>query len=332
MQNIDFNENKEEITYSDVEGLSYISTYVYMNSQNYILVLGPFIIDDGKDNISLDELNGLCKFKKDDVKNISYFLHSQNWKIIIKNEVSVNIVEVDNFEVYDRYNLMYTNYDTINSNDKYENHILDLVISGYYKSLKSFMRKNKFDSVEHYDLDDKIRTLKNLTLSFNSLCCRASIKGGISPVYARSFCATIGKKIENLNCLESIEMINKEIPLIYCKKVQEFKLDGYSELLKKCVHYINDNISEEITLYDLSEYCNVSYEYLSRHLKKQSGFNFLTILQKIRVENAKRLIKNGFSITEITQLIGLKSISQFCHIFKKHTGVTATEWKSNNMK
>jgi len=109
----------------------------------------------------------------------------------------------------------------------------------------------------------------------------------------------------------------------------EIHLDG---ICKKIVQYINENYANDISLNDLSEKFLLSQSYISRMLRKKTGQNFVGIVAECRMEASKRLLRStSMSIGTIAKTVGYKESSYFIQQFKRHSGITPTEYRSLNL-
>jgi two-component system response regulator YesN len=99
-------------------------------------------------------------------------------------------------------------------------------------------------------------------------------------------------------------------------------------LFKAVEQYITDNLKEDINLKDTATKFNLSPYYFSRTFKKVFGYNFSDYLNLIRINKAKKLLKDdSLSIKEICYLVGYSDPNYFSKVFKKYEGVTPTEYR-----
>ena len=89
-----------------------------------------------------------------------------------------------------------------------------------------------------------------------------------------------------------------------------------------------DFMDPEMGLAVLAERLKVSSSYLCRFFKDQTGYNFTDYLNRLRIEDGKRLLKEGgYTVGEIAQAIGYLSANTFIKIFKKYEGVTPGQFR-----
>lgn len=105
--------------------------------------------------------------------------------------------------------------------------------------------------------------------------------------------------------------------------------------LKDCVsvaiNYINNNFSNDITLDDICAKIYTSKYHFCRKFKNAVRMTVMDYIAYTRVVHAKKLLKEGqLNISEISEKCGFSSVSYFCQIFKRLTGVTAKEYKKRN--
>jgi YesN/AraC family two-component response regulator len=100
-------------------------------------------------------------------------------------------------------------------------------------------------------------------------------------------------------------------------------------LVSRALTYLKANYAKNINLKTLSEELYISTWYLSKLLKKETGSNFIDILNNIRVDEAKKLLSDPrFKIYEIAEVVGFSDVTYFYRLFKKLTGMTPMEYKN----
>lgn len=92
--------------------------------------------------------------------------------------------------------------------------------------------------------------------------------------------------------------------------------------------YIDKNYGDsDITLNTICSYLSISTSYFSMIFKNCTEETFIESLTKKRIESAKNLIENTSMKTyEISNAVGFSDPHYFSITFKKHTGLTPTEY------
>lgn len=100
-------------------------------------------------------------------------------------------------------------------------------------------------------------------------------------------------------------------------------------MISKDKFYLNDNIS----LQKLATELHTTTHHLSQVINETKGNSFQDLISKLRIREAKLLLKDPkekhTKIENIAAIVGYNSKSAFNTAFKKHTGSTPSEFKSN---
>jgi AraC-like DNA-binding protein len=106
------------------------------------------------------------------------------------------------------------------------------------------------------------------------------------------------------------------------------KRQEYTVRLNTVFEYIENNISEELTLERIAGIAHFSKYHFERIFKKYTNASFYQYLRYMRVKKAKSLLlKPGLAITEVAQDAGFESIATFNRVFKKMENCTPSEYK-----
>lgn len=92
-------------------------------------------------------------------------------------------------------------------------------------------------------------------------------------------------------------------------------------LTAKAKQYIDKNYMKDISLVTVSEALHVSEGHLSRIFHKYMGLSFIDYLTSVRIEKAKYYLANtSYTLTEIADQVGYRSVDYFSRVFKKKEG------------
>jgi len=116
----------------------------------------------------------------------------------------------------------------------------------------------------------------------------------------------------------------------FMANIEEFRQQELSGLISKAIKYIHEKYHENISLDDVAKEINMSYHYFSKFFKESVGKNFVDYLTELRIVKSKDMLKDsGISIKEICNEIGYSDPNYFSKTFKKVTGMTPTEYRTN---
>lgn len=103
---------------------------------------------------------------------------------------------------------------------------------------------------------------------------------------------------------------------------------AYRIEIQKAVDYMMVNYAQDIRLETLSELCKLSPSYLSKVFKEETGLNYIDFLRKVRIEEAKKMLRETMLRTnEIALSVGISDYRYFSRIFKEDTGMTCKEYR-----
>ena len=92
--------------------------------------------------------------------------------------------------------------------------------------------------------------------------------------------------------------------------------------------YIKNNLSNKITLSDLSWKLHCSTVTLTEHFKNEYGITIMEYVMKKRMEKARRLLVNSeLSIREVAEECGFSDNEYFSRCFKDFHDMSPTVWK-----
>jgi len=147
---------------------------------------------------------------------------------------------------------------------------------------------------------------------------------------------------------EQYEHLKKS--LLYCKTIELFTVNAIqtfqclslltdtpdTPVFKKevldVINYIESHYQDKITLEMISSYTNFSENYLCRMFKEQVGTSLFSYINNIRMNKAAELIMQGRNyIKEVSFLVGISDQFYFNRLFKKHFGMSPTEYKAKTL-
>ncbi|MBQ9086379.1 MAG: helix-turn-helix transcriptional regulator [Clostridia bacterium] len=98
------------------------------------------------------------------------------------------------------------------------------------------------------------------------------------------------------------------------------------EFAMKMSAYVDEHIAKDLTTEEVAAYCGYSVGHFCRLFKMCFNRPFKEYLNICRVEKAKELIENYQGTAGVYREVGFSSVSHFSNIFKKHEGISPTEY------
>ncbi|MBQ9112721.1 MAG: helix-turn-helix transcriptional regulator [Clostridia bacterium] len=129
----------------------------------------------------------------------------------------------------------------------------------------------------------------------------------------------------SLRLMELIAQIGRNTVSEFHKK-ELFRGEKYPHPLQKALIFINRNYNRRITVEELSGYCNVSHQYLTRLFQKYIRMSPIRYINKNKIFHAIEMLRTTeMSIKEIAYELGFDDPNYFSRIFKKEEKMSPIE-------
>lgn len=203
--------------------------------------------------------------------------------------------------------------------------------SGNIEALKnSFSASDakKFGSLA----DTTIRSTKNMFIVVIAIASRTAIRNGLSVQVAYKLSDLYIQEIEQTNSFSGLTALVRNAVIDYSQRIQALKVPkGTSPLVFEGMKFIEQSISQPITVVDVAEHVGKSVSYYSALFKKETGINIISYISSVKIEEAKRLlIYTDKSLIDISNFLWFSSQSHFQRVFKKTVGITPLSYRNRN--
>lgn len=119
----------------------------------------------------------------------------------------------------------------------------------------------------------------------------------------------------------------------YDKVLQNNVQQGQQDIanpIKLIKAYIEEHLSESLTLNELAELAYVHPTYLSKLFKKETGQNLSDYISDCRIQAAKEYLrKPQYKIYEVAEICGFRDPKYFSNVFKAAVGCTPKEYRNS---
>ena len=104
--------------------------------------------------------------------------------------------------------------------------------------------------------------------------------------------------------------------------------DG-EDIIARADAYIREHFRENINREDVAAVACITPNYLSKQFHSKKGMNLREYINKIRIDEAKRLLlTTNLAVSEVAGMVGYDNISYFSTVFRKHTGMSPVDWRT----
>lgn len=115
----------------------------------------------------------------------------------------------------------------------------------------------------------------------------------------------------------------------YCSSsLQKDKINESHLFIERSIDYIRQNLHRGLTVNDCAKIAHLSPSYYANLFKKVTGVTFGQFIATERVEQAKKYLLEDIQVQEIASRLGFEDRPYFTEWFKKHVGMTPSEFKS----
>lgn len=134
---------------------------------------------------------------------------------------------------------------------------------------------------------------------------------------------------ETINIENETKLINYISLLINNSSLEDIVQKNTSvNKINEIKEYIENNYLKNIMLDDLAEKAQISKYYLIRKFNKYYGLSPHQYITNLRINHAKKLLKDDMEFADIAVDSGFYDQSHFIKYFKEYTGVTPMNYKS----
>jgi AraC-like DNA-binding protein len=95
--------------------------------------------------------------------------------------------------------------------------------------------------------------------------------------------------------------------------------------------YIHANYNKTPDVNDVASSVNLSTAAFCRYFKRQTKMTFTELVNRYRITQAKTLLLQDKSVSEVCYEVGFESLSYFNKLFKKETGENPSAFKKNHL-
>ena len=113
---------------------------------------------------------------------------------------------------------------------------------------------------------------------------------------------------------------------LFEKLIEQKKTDTptveYNKVAMKMIDFVEENYAGKLSLQSAAEHFGYTKQYFCKWCKDEIGISFNEFLNTVRINNARNLLVNGYSVEETSERCGFSDPSYFTKVFKKIVGIT----------
>ncbi len=127
------------------------------------------------------------------------------------------------------------------------------------------------------------------------------------------------------------ELVEENASRMSGERLQQLRGPKTSEYVKNAMDYLSKHYPETIKIKELADIVGINRSYFASSFKKATGYSPKAYLLSLRMEKAKTLlVTTEMPIGSISTAIGYEDALAFSRIFKRHTGLSPTDYRAQN--
>lgn len=134
--------------------------------------------------------------------------------------------------------------------------------------------------------------------------------------------------LENCTSVSQLRDYLTEYVVNALRQYQEARVNQERRPVLEAIAYMKEHYADRITLEDVAQISGFNTNYFSELFKKETGENFSNYLLGIRMEEAKRLLRDtNEAVYSIGEQVGYKDAKYFSQQFIKVVGIKPAEYR-----
>ncbi len=192
-----------------------------------------------------------------------------------------------------------------------------------------------------FDLDgDSVSVLKNLSVRLSHI--QKSLISNLILRLKEDYKDNDSERsyLEYIDMYEGDSLVSQQIAcaaelflLSFIESNAEIEISNAPDALvfKEAVNIMKKQVCEGISVPQVANACNVSVSYLKKVFGKFAGLGVHKYFLKMKIKYASIMLKEGKSVTEVSDVLGFSSQNYFSTVFKRETGVSPLGYKNEKL-
>lgn len=177
---------------------------------------------------------------------------------------------------------------------------------------------------------DPLRSLKNSIICSCAFFTRAVIDAGVFPDIAFTYSDTFIQQIEKMDSQTEVRNYEQEMLRQLIELTREKNSSKYSHPVFSALQYINNNLTQNLSLEEIAKHAYIHPNYLSSIFKKEVGCPMTDFIARRRIEESTYFVAyTDYEIADIASFYHFCNQSYYCTIFKRFLSVSPNEYRNS---
>ena len=206
-----------------------------------------------------------------------------------------------------------------------EKELMDRIRTGSIPEVKALL--NEFIGHVLFSEGGQIDAVRIHSIELTTLLSRVAMEGGADPDSIYRLNSQFLKQLYEEQELEELCLLMLEVLERFMQSMFR-EQDKGNPHIRRALRYMCDHYSEHLELDQTARYVGLSPSYFSTLFRQTVGISFRDHLNRIRVEESKRLLLDRqHTLADIAVSVGFPDQSYYCKVFKKIVGVTPGKYR-----
>lgn len=207
----------------------------------------------------------------------------------------------------------------------------NLIKNGDIEALKAKKNYEDVNMPERGTLSKNyIKNLKYHIIVTVAMVSRFCIEGGLDEKVSYGLSDIYINRIDQADTEKELRKLHKELLFDFAKRMN--KINSIRRISIHCIKamdYICDHLHEVISVKNVADYVGLDRTYFGKLFHRETGESVAKYIRSQKIQAAQNmLLYSDFSCAEIAQYLAFASHSHFSDVFKKHTGMTPSEYRN----
>ncbi|HWI54358.1 MAG TPA: PocR ligand-binding domain-containing protein, partial [Desulfobacteria bacterium] len=174
----------------------------------------------------------------------------------------------------------------------------------------------------------QIHVVKARVLELSVVISRAAVEGGAEFEAILKINTEFLQEISRFNTFGEINLGAVQVLEKYLDAVRKHNNVKNHQIVSKVMDFIRSNYHRNLTLEEIAGAVFLSPYYVSRVFKEDQKLTIMDYLTKVRLEEAKKLLKNPrYNIDDIAEKLGYNDPSYFSKVFRRKEGMSPSKFR-----
>ena len=301
-----------------------------LHQAEYGLIAGPFVLSDsGTPDVGQAENGQIPCLTMERARALGEIAQALCGYLAGGKQMSVSDSDVQKEILHTMYSMMQCE-ERISYPIEDERRLQQLIRSGEKKEAQQLLNDLLLEL--YLAGGNDLLMLKLRIRDLITLMSRAATDSGADVTEVLALCDRSVIEMERMRDFDSLDawlgaMLHRFFDLVF-----DFNDAKHQNIIRQVSSYIQEHLSEKLTLEQVAGEVHLSKSYLCRILKEELGCTFTEYANRLRIERSKTYLhRSAMPLSEIACAVGFDDQSYFTRIFKRVVGMPPGKYRANNL-